>query len=156
MKKSLKKTAKTKPATITICSSAAFYKQVVETKKALQKRGFKVQVPLTAGRMEKSGDYTVSSYKTWYKDPNTYSRKTFLTKDHFKKIVKGDSILVLNHEKNGKPGYIGGAVLAEMAIALHFGKKIYVLNPMQEDVSYTEELFAMQPVVLNGDLEKIK
>ena len=155
MKKQAKRTVKKMP-TVTICSSAAFYKQVIETREILKKRGFKVQVPLTAGKMESSGDYKVETYKTWHKDPSTYSRKTFLTKDHFKKIVKGDSVLVLNHEKNGRPGYIGGAVLAEMAIALYFGKKIYVLNPLQEDVSYKEELYAMQPVILNGDLGLIK
>jgi len=86
----------------------------------------------------------------------SYSRKTFLTKHHFKKIEKGDIVLVLNYEKNGRPGYIGGAVLAEMAIGLHFGKKIYILNDIDETVSYKEEILGMLPIFLNGKLENIK
>lgn len=79
-----------------------------------------------------------------------------MTKHHFNKIVKGDSVLVLNYEKNGKPGYIGGAVLAEMAIGLHFNKPIYVLNPVDETVHYKEEILGMKPVILNGKLELIR
>jgi len=63
---------------------------------------------------------------------------------------------VLNYEKNGRPGYIGGAVLAEMAIGLHFGKKIYILNDIDETVSYKEEILGMLPIFLNGKLENIK
>lgn len=143
---------KNKPSKIVICASASFYKQVIEVRDRLKKLGFTVSVPLTAGRMERSGDFRVERVKTWYQDSSTYKRKKFLTKHHFKKIVDGDSILVLNYEKNGKPGYIGGAVLAEMAIALHFGKKIYILNPIQEDVSYKEEILGTLPIILNGNL----
>ena len=71
-----------KPMTITICSSASFYKQVIEAEKALKEMGFKVFVPLTAGKMKRSGDFRVETYKTWFKDPDSYKRKTFLTKHH--------------------------------------------------------------------------
>jgi hypothetical protein len=117
--------------------------------------GFKVLVPLTAGKMERTGDFRVETYKTWHKDVNAYSRKAYLTKHHFDKIKKGDYVLVLNYEKNGKRGYIGGAVLAEMAVAFHLGKPIYILNPIQNNVSYKEEILGMQPILLGGDLRKI-
>jgi len=155
MKTSKKKINKKKKE-IVICSSAAFYRQVLEVEDELKKLGFKVTIPLTAGRMKKSGDFKVESYKTWYKDANDYKEKTFLTKHHFNKIVKGDCVLVLNYEKNGISGYIGGAVLSEMALALHFKKKIYVLNPIPLSLSYTEELFGTLPIILNGDLKLIK
>jgi hypothetical protein len=156
-KRTNKNTAKPrKKHTITICSSASFYPQVVAIETELKRMGFNVLIPLTANKMKKTGDFNVERYKTWFADANTYARKTFLTKHHFHKVVKGDSVLVLNYEKNGKQGYIGGAVLSEMAIALHFGKKIYVLNPLQEDVGYKEELLGMMPVILNGNLSLIK
>jgi hypothetical protein len=142
--------------TIVICSSAAFYKQVIEVAKQLRSMGFKVLVPLTAGKMERSGDFRVETYKTWFVDSNTYSRKTFLTKHHFKKIAEGDAVLVLNYEKNGKSGYIGGAVLMEMGLGLYLGKKIYILNPIDETVNYKEEILGMQPVILKDDLRLIK
>jgi len=141
---------------VVICSSAAFYKQVIEARDQLKKMGFRVLVPLTAGKMERTGDFDVAKVKTWYSDPIAYKRKTFLTKHHFKKIMKGDSILVLNYEKNGKPGYIGGAVLMEMGIGLHFNKKIFILNPIDESVSYKEEILGMLPVILDGNLERMR
>lgn len=141
---------------ITICSSASFYTQVLEAEDSLKKMGFAVSVPLTANKMKKSGDFRVETYKTWFKNPNDYKRKTFLTKHHFNKIVKGDAILVLNYEKNGIRGYIGGAVLCEMAVALQFKKKIYVLNPIDKTCSYKEEILAMDPVILDGDFFRIK
>lgn len=156
MKKKAQKIKTKKKHTVVICSSASFYRQVVDVEKDLKRRGFNVLIPLTANKMKKSGDFNVDTYKTWFADSNTYDRKTFLTKHHFNKVVKGDSILVLNYEKNGKAGYIGGAVLSEMAIALHFGKKIYILHPIQEDVSYKEEILGMMPVILNGNLALIK
>jgi diphthamide synthase subunit DPH2 len=150
----MKKRAKKK--TIVICSSASFYKQVIEVRDTLKKLGFKVLVPLTAGKMERSGDFKVETYKTWFSDSNAYDRKRFLTKHHFNKVAKGDAVLVLNYEKNGKSGYIGGAVLMEMGLALHLGKKVYILHPIDESVSYKEEILGMLPVILNGDLELIK
>jgi len=138
-----------------LCSSASFYKQVIETRDKLKKMGFQVLTPLTAGRMERSGDFRVETYKTWHKNADEYHRKAYLTKHHFNKIKIGDCILVLNYEKNGKSGYIGGAVLAEMAVAFHLNKPIYILNPIQEDIGYKEEILGMQPIVLSGDLAKI-
>lgn len=155
MKIAKKNQKETKPE-IVICSSASFYKQVISIGNELKKMGFKVTIPLTANKMKKSGDYNVDTYKTWYKNPNDYKRKTFLTKHHFKKVAKGDAVLVLNYQKNGIDGYIGGAVLAEMGLALHYDKKIYVLNPIPEFISYKEELYGMQPIVINGDLQLIK
>jgi diphthamide synthase subunit DPH2 len=151
-----KKKANNKKKTIVICSSASFYKQVIEVRDALKKMGFKVLVPLTAGKMERTGDFKVETYKTWFKDSNAYDRKKFLTKHHFDKVAEGDAVLILNYEKNGKPGYIGGAVLMEMGLALHLGKKIYILHPIDESVSYKEEIYGMLPIILKGDLKLIK
>lgn len=155
MKKKTTKSARKKSKTVVICSSASFYKQVIEVQKELKAMGFKVLVPLTAGKMERTGDYRVETLKTWFADSSTYDRKTFLTKHHFNKVAQGDIVLVLNYEKNGKPGYIGGAVLMEMGIGLYLKKKIYILNPIHEGVSYVEEILGTQPVILDGDLTKI-
>ena len=156
VKNKLTKKSASKAKTVVICSSASFYKQVIEVAQTLRKMGFKVAVPLTAGKMERTGDFSVNTYKTWFGDGGqSYSRKNFLTKHHFNKIEKGDIVLVLNYEKNGRPGYIGGAVLSEMAVGLHLGKKIYILNDIDESVSYKEEILGMLPVFLEGKVENI-
>jgi len=142
--------------TITICASASFYAQVIEVQKQLEDLGFKVLVPLTAKEMQKSKDFRVEKYKTWIERPEDYKRKAFLTKMHFTKVVKGDLVLILNYKKNKKNGYIGGAVLSEMAIAFYFKKPIFILNPIDESSSFKEELYGFQPTILNGNLKLIK
>jgi len=149
MKKKIKKT-------IVICSSASFYSQVVEVQKQLKDLGFKVRVPLTVNKMVKSNDFKVETYKTWMERPEDYKRKAYLTKKHFNEVEKGDVVLILNYKKNGKDGYIGGAVLSEIAIAFYLKKPIYILNPIDESSSFKEELYGMFPVILSGDLSKIK
>lgn len=76
-------------------------------------------------------------------------------KVHFEKIKNSDGILVLNFEKKGVKNYIGGAVLMEIGLAHFLGKKIFLLNPIPE-VNYRDEIMAMTPVVLDGDLRKIR
>ena len=111
MKKAMKKKS------IVLCASASAYRGVLALEERLKKLGFSVRIPYTAGRMRASGDYRVETYKTWFKDPKKFSRKTWLMKEHFKKIKEGGALLVVNEPKNGMKGYVGGAVLTEMAVA---------------------------------------
>ena len=143
------------PQIITICCSASFYRQALDTQKELQKRGFKVKIPLTANTMKKRGDFNVDHYKTWYKNPKDYAKKAKLMRKHFKKVLECDAILVLNYEKKGAQGYIGGNTLMEMALAFHYKKPIYILNPVFETSPLYEEILGMGPIFLNGDIKKI-
>ncbi len=68
---------------ITICSSANFYKEVVEIQQKLGEEGFSVIIPATAEKMKTSGDYNVDHYKTWLGDANDYHKKTALMRGHF-------------------------------------------------------------------------
>ncbi len=74
--------------------------------------------------------------------------------DHLRKIQESDTILVLNYDKNGIAGYVGGSSLIEMGFAHYLHRKIYLLNPIPK-MSYTVEIKAMQPIVLNGDFKKL-
>jgi len=138
--------------TITICCSASFYRQALEVQKELQKKGFKVKIPHTANTMGESGDFNVDHYKTWYKHPKDYAKKAKLMRQHFKKVVECDAILVLNYVKKGVQGYIGGNGLMEMALAFHLRKPIYILNPVFENSPLYEEILGMSPIFLHGDL----
>lgn len=145
-----------KKKTITLCASASHFEKLVEIQKELKKLGFGVKIPLVAGRMRRSNNYDVSIYKTWFKNKKDYNKKTLLIKDHFKKVLDADAILVVNMEKNGIKGYIGGAVLMEMALAFHNNKQIFVYNNISEELSIKEEIYALQSKFINGDLKKIK
>lgn len=145
-----------KTKTITICASASHYRQVLEVQAALKKLGFTVHVPKTANIMKKTGNFDVSTYKTWYNDVSDYKKKTALILAHFKKILVADAILITNYEKNGLDGYIGGNVLMEMTYAFILKKKIFILNPVDDTLGIREEVYGLQPVFINGDLNKIK
>lgn len=140
----------TKP-TITICSSAAFYKQAVDIQDQLSKLDCSVIVPATATRMKESGDFDVDHYKTWFGDANDYHKKAELMRAHFAKIEEADAILVLNYVKHGTPNYIGGNVLMEMSLAFWLHKPIFIQNDIPEASAYEEEIRGMQPIVLHGD-----
>src|SRR5438270_371108 len=140
-----------KKKTLTLCASAAFYEQLFVIEKELKKLGFSVLIPITARRMKKTNNYDVISHKTWYQNSKDYTIKTKLMKAHFGKVKKGDAILVVNLEKKGIKGYIGGNVLMEMVIAFEYKKPIYILNPIDEKSPYAEEIYGLNPVVINGD-----
>ena len=140
---------------ITICSSASFYKQALGLEKKLLKMGYKVATPYTAREMGKTGNFDVSSYKTWLKDASTYKRKTSLMRNHFRKVTTSDAILVVNFKKNDIEGYLGGNTLMEMAVAFYLKKPIFILNDVSKDFLLYEEIIGVNPVILNGDLSLI-
>jgi nucleoside 2-deoxyribosyltransferase len=76
---------------------------------------------------------------------------------HYIEILNNEAILVLNFDKNGIKNYIGGNTLMEIGFAFVNQKKIFLLNPIPEEVSYVEEIKAMvEPEnILNNDLNKI-
>jgi hypothetical protein len=141
--------------TITICSSANFYKQVVDIRERLEKLGFKVLIPKMAEKMRETGIYDVSHYKTWHDDKD-YSKKTPLIRGHFDEVAKADAILVMNYEKHGVDNYIGGNVLMEMALAFYLNLPIFILNEIPSESSFLEEIHALAPIVLHGELKDLK
>ncbi len=78
-----------------------------------------------------------------------------LIRDYFEEIKTGDAVLIVNDERKGIANYIGGNSFLEMAFAHVLHKEIFLLNPIPE-MGYSDELIAMQPVILNGDLSLIK
>lgn len=75
--------------------------------------------------------------------------------EHYKHILESDAVLIVNGEKHGTENYIGGNVLMEMGQAYVNYKKIFFLNGMPSGLSYMDEIEAMDPVCLFGDLSKI-
>lgn len=76
-------------------------------------------------------------------------------REHWGTIQKCDVTLVLNHDKHGIPGYIGGNSFLEMGFAYVLHKPLYLLNPIPKMPYYETEIIAMKPVVLEGNLETL-
>lgn len=71
-------------------------------------------------------------------------------------IVSGDAIVVGNFDKKGIKNYIGANTFLEIGFAHVSDKKVFLYNPIPEEVPYVDEIKAMFDVVLDGDLSKIK
>ncbi len=90
------------------------------------------------------------------KDVSTSERaedkiKNDVIRDYYYKILENDAVLIVNPELNGIKGYIGGNTLMEIGFAHVLNKPIYCLYQIP-NLSYTPEIVAMQPKVLNGSL----
>ena len=77
-----------------------------------------------------------------------------LIRQYFNEIEKNDAVLIVNDSLKNIPNYIGGNSFLEMGFAHVLNKKIYILNPIPE-MSYSDEIVAMQPIILNGDITKL-
>lgn len=137
---------------IFLCASMNFYKELVEVEEKLEKKGWVVEIPVSAKVMKKQNDFEVSHFKGHYSP----KQKGEFVLTNFKNIAKANAILVINGEKNGIQGYIGANVLMEIGLAFYLGKKIYIWNPIDENASHKEELLAFGVIFVNKNLNKVK
>lgn len=141
---------------LAICSSAAFYEQVVQFSYKLEEAGFEVVLPKTAAKI-KAGEMEIKDIvSSWVDDSQGYHGKALLIRGHFKEIENSDAILVMNYEKHGKENYIGPNVLMEMSTAFYLEKPIYILNGIPHDSLLIDEILGLEPIFLNGNLSKIE
>jgi NTP pyrophosphatase (non-canonical NTP hydrolase) len=142
---------------LTICASVDFSDRIRGVIGELEKRGCDVKIPFYTRRIL-SGEVDLDEYKRIKSERGDVefreSSGVDLIKRHFEKIKNTDAILVLNYDKKGVVGYIGGNTFLEMGFAHVLGKKIYVLNELPK-MGYNDELLSMRAIVLNGDLSKI-
>ena len=135
---------------VIICGSISAAEEILEAKKQLEQMGHEVEIPKGVKSLELRNRTEVSTEE---KAEDKVSGD--LIRGYFEKMKNYDAVLVVNPEKRGVQGYIGGNTLIEMAFAHVLGKQLYTLYALPE-VSYSAEIIAMQPVVLRGDLSKIK
>lgn len=139
-----------------------FTPQIIEIKSELEKMGHSVNIPfftekVLRGEMlfedymreKESGDGDISLRQ---------KQATDMIKRYWDFIKNSDAILVLNLEKKGIKNYIGGSTLMEMGFAYGHQKRIFLYNPIPEKserIHYTDEIIDMDPIIINGDLQKL-
>lgn len=152
---------------ITICGSIGFYKEMESARDQLVELGHEVKIPeLTlevpeefgGGKKVYFGQYVeenggMNAFPAGHK---LWDLKEGAIKDHFEKIEGTDAILVINPEKRGVAGYVGGNTLIEIGVAFYLKKPIYIFNPVSSELSYKQEILGMKPIILDGNLNNIK
>ncbi len=135
---------------IIVCGSISAADEIVKVKNILEKKGHEVEIPEGVKRPELRPTNNASS-----SEKADTKIKHDLIRGYYEKIKTYNVVLIVNSEKKGIKGYIGGNTLIEMAFAHVLNKKLYCLYPLPE-LSYTAEILAMQPIILNGNLDKFK
>ncbi|HRY52605.1 MAG TPA: hypothetical protein P5089_02000 [Candidatus Portnoybacteria bacterium] len=77
-------------------------------------------------------------------------------REFWRAMQDADAVLVLNYDKKGIKNYIGGNTLMEIGFAHVLNQKVFLLNPIPEIEFYRTEIEAIKPIIINGDLLKIK
>ena len=137
---------------IAIVGSLDFTDEMKNTADELEKKGHETVIPYGT-RMILSGKITLAEIKA---GGSTQKADAGVIKYYYGEIKKSDALLTLNYEKKNIPNYIGGNTFLEIGFAHVLDKKIYLLNPIPEIEFYKTEIEAMKPIVINGDLSKIK
>lgn len=136
-----------------ICSSN-FYDRIPPIKEVLEKK-YELIMPNGYGEEENDEEYSNMSdeeYMSFFKEMFHMSRN---------KIKDVDACLVLNFDNNKRGttyyNYIGASTFLEMYEAFMGDKTIYLYNdlPDKNNMLY-DEIKGFNPVILNGDLNKIK
>lgn len=123
--------------------------KMFEVKSSLELMGHDVVMPGTDNineELDKDGNSVESAHIKIRDD---------LIRDYYEKIKKSDAVLVVNENRKGLEGYIGGNTFLEIGFAHVLRKKLYILNRYSDQLSYFDEINAMQPVVLRGDLSAL-
>jgi hypothetical protein len=149
--------------TITIAASVDFSLKIIEVKKELEEMGHTVNIPFITQKII-DGQTTIGEFLTAKENAASdldirAACQLDLIKRYWDYIRNSDAILVLNLRKKEIDNYIGGNVLMELGFAYGHGKKIYLYNPIPargERMHYVDEIVSVKPIVIDGDLRKIK
>jgi nucleoside 2-deoxyribosyltransferase len=127
---------------ITLCTSAKFFDRLYSIKEELESRDYEVLLP------------SMMDYHHLEEDALAKIQYN-LIKNHFRKIDSSDAIYVANYDKNNIAGYIGGNSFLEMGKAFDKGIPIFLMNDIPKELSYKEELIAMQPMIIGTNWDTI-
>lgn len=137
---------------LVICSKR-FYGNIPKIKKVLEEKNVEVFLPNCYDNPEEEA-------KMWNLGEEEHQKfKAKMFKKSENTIRDMDAVLVLNFDKNTdnkiEKNYIGGATFLEMYDAFRLNKKIYLYNDIPKGIFY-DEIQGFGPIVINGDITKIK
>ena len=134
---------------VIICGSIRAADEIKNAQRELEEAGFTVEIPEGVKNLE---EWKRAGTET--SEQATRKIELDLIRGYYETIKEYDVALIVNPKRDGVEGYIGGNTLIEMAFAHVLGKKLYTLFDIPE-MKYSSEIIAMQPIVLNGNLDTL-
>jgi hypothetical protein len=139
---------------ITVVGSVKFADKLVEVCEQLKKLGHE---PIMHEEMYNIANGTAQQLIDEINKDHAAAKKKYDFIRIWHDLIKsGDAILVCNFDSKGIKNNIGGNTFLEIGFAHVEGKKIFLLNPIPEEVSYVDEIKAMVDVVLDGNLNRVE
>lgn len=142
---------------IVICGSMTASPEMLAAKTALEKLGHTVIVPQFTEHYVKLG-----TNDKMHGESAQNKLNHDLIRKYFYLIAASDAVLVVNPKRKGVRGYIGANTFLEMGFTHVCRKTIYLLYPAPPNMAgytigqwYADEIEAMQPTVIHGDLSVI-
>lgn len=135
---------------IYVVSSMVFAEKMLEAKRELERLGHEVLITEFIDAYPGKSDAEKERITLFHKNQKNAIKR------FWERFQNCDAILVVNHERRGIKNYIGGNTLLEIGFAHVLNKKIFLMNPIPDIEFYKSEIEAMKPIVINGDLSKIK
>lgn len=132
---------------ITIHASLDFKDKMIESKNYLeQKEGYEVILPEL---------HRYQHIRDLLGDDKKFTKiKTRLTWQNIHNVELGNCLLILNYNHRGYENYLGGNSFLEMVVAFYLKKSIFLINDIPENMPYTEEIKALNPIVV-GTLDNL-
>lgn len=125
-------------------------RQMVEIEKLLKEKGHEVVIPKNADKYV-SGELKAENSHESIKHKIDHE----LIREYYLTIKDADAVVVANYDKKNINNYIGGNSFLEAGFAYVMNKKLYFMNNIP-DMTYSDELYTLQPIILSGDLSLIK
>ena len=135
---------------IIVCGSMTTSNEMVEIEKELIKLGHTVVLPEFTHKYA-----SMNSFEEMHSESYKNKIKYDLIRGYFNEIKDGDAVFVVNIDRKGIKNYIGGNSLLEIGFAYVLNKPIYLLNEIPE-ISYKDEIIAMQPIIIGNNFALIK
>ncbi len=140
---------------LAIVCSLTFFLEAGEIKRKLEEKGHSVSLPYSVERLLK-GELKIEKINKMKQDGsfNKYVRSNDLIRRNWIRMKNDDAILVINLEKKGIKGYVGGNTFLEMGLAFVNHMKIFLWDPIP-NMEYSDEIHSMDPVVINGNIDQV-
>lgn len=135
---------------LVICGSMKCAKDMVKLKERLNSLGFENVVLPRNTEKYASGKLNP---ETNYESARNKIEKD-LIRGYYNEIKEADAVIIANYDNAGIKNYVGGNSFLEAAFAHVLNKDLYFLFDIPE-MLYSDELQALQPIILNDDLSRI-